>query len=48
MVNIDNILSPQELQVFSQNRFPPNYKKIKLLGRGGAALVYLASDASGQ
>lgn len=47
MVNIDDHFSPGELQLFSSTRFPAAYKKIKLLGRGGAALVYLASDQAG-
>ncbi|CDW87876.1 protein kinase domain containing protein [Stylonychia lemnae] len=45
-VKIDDpalILTDEEKQIYG-NRFPSGYKRIKLLGRGGCALVWLAKD----
>ena len=35
-------LSAADLKLYGQSRFPKGYKKVRILGKGGCAVVYLA------
>ena len=40
----DEHLTVKEKKIYGMNRFPVGYKKLNILGKGGAALVYLGVE----
>ena len=38
------LLSTDDAKLFGHNRFPKKYKKLKMLGKGGCAIVHLGQS----
>lgn len=38
------VLGADDAKLFGQNRFPKTYKKLRILGKGGCAVVHLAQS----